>query len=328
MIKVSSPVAYGSGAYIAHKSLESGLCDYKVYPYNPYWALFPPAIRCFGDRSADIIHAPVDYAVFSRVKDKPLVATFHGYVLDRYMHDYVSTLHNIHYRTDLKWFILQALKKSDVITCVSKYLAGLIMEDLDYKGGIRIIYNGIDINKFKPTIIKKHHSDIKVLYCGGPGRRKGADLIPAILEKTHVNIKLVYTSGVKSDYRFIKHPKACWLGSVDYDFMPSLYNDVDVLLLPTVREGFGLAVAEAMACGLPVIATDCSSLPELIDNNKSGFLCTTGDVEMFAEKIKLLAQSPGLRQEMGEYNRQKVEQNFTLDRMAREYQLLFEEVLS
>ena len=56
-----------------------------------------------------------------------------------------------------------------------------------------------------------------------------------------------------------------------YDAMPALYRDVDMLLYPTVREGFGLSVAEAMASGLPVVATDCSSIPELMEDGKGGF---------------------------------------------------------
>ena len=98
--------------------------------------------------------------------------------------------------------------------------------------------------------------------------------------------------------------------------------------MPTVREGFGLAIAEAMACGLPVVASNCSAIPELIDDGKGGFLCPIGDVQAFADKINLLAESPRLRLQMGEYNRAKIEQKFTLARMVKKYQALFKEVLT
>ena len=97
--------------------------------------------------------------------------------------------------------------------------------------------------------------------------------------------------------------------------------------MPTVREGFGLSIAEAMACGLPVVATNCSAIPELIDEGKGGFLCPPGDVAVFAEKLNILAGSPEMRREMGEYNRAKAEKQFTLGRMVREYDRLFNEVL-
>jgi glycosyltransferase involved in cell wall biosynthesis len=83
-----------------------------------------------------------------------------------------------------------------------------------------------------------------------------------------------------------------------------------------------------MACGLPVVANNCSSLPEQIDNGKGGFLCPVGDVKALAEKINILAESPELRREMGEYNRIKVEEMFSLEKMAKGYRKLFEEVLT
>ena len=58
--------------------------------------------------------------------------------------------------------------------------------------------------------------------------------------------------------------------------MPERYGSMDILLMPSVREGFGLSIAEAMACGLPVVATNCSAIPELIDDGKGGFLCPPG----------------------------------------------------
>jgi len=99
------------------------------------------------------------------------------------------------------------------------------------------------------------------------------------------------------------------------------------LLQKNNRIFYTQVVAEAMACGLPVVASNCSAIPELIDEGKGGFLCPVGDVKAFAEKINLLADSPKLRREMGEYNRAKVEKMFTLDRMIKEYQDLFQEVL-
>ncbi len=77
-----------------------------------------------------------------------------------------------------------------------------------------------------------------------------------------------------------------------------------------------------------MVATNCSSLPELVDEGKGGFLCGLGDVNEFAAKINLLAENEGLRREMGAYNRVKVEEMFTLNRMVFEYKELFEGLLA
>jgi glycosyltransferase involved in cell wall biosynthesis len=169
--------------------------------------------------------------------------------------------------------------------------------------------------------------EIRVFFSGNLIRRKGSHWLPTIAQQLQKNIRIFYTQGLRTRNNLSTHSKLQPMGSVPFHEIHKLYQEMDILLMPTVREGFGLAVAEAMACGLPVVASDCSAIPELIDHGKGGFLCPVGDVNAFAEKINLLADSPKLRREMGEYNRAKIEKMFTLDRMVKEYQELFDEVL-
>jgi len=325
-------MATGNGAYVVHKTLESRLADYKVVPYNPYRTLFPPLLIPLGRFShAGLIHTTPDYAVFHARKDIPMILTFHNYVLDRFMRDYSSAPQNIHYQTDLKIFTKLAVAKADVITAVSRFTADLVKKEMQLTDDrIRVIYNGIDLEFFKPenNRKKKQAKKINVLFSGNLTRRKGAHWLISIADKLNRNITINYTSGLQAFRNVATHPQLNCLGSVPYRAMPALYQDADILLFPTVREGFGLAAAEAMACGLPIVATDCSALPELIDHGKGGFLCPLGDVDAFARNINLLAESPRLRREMGEYNRAKVEKMFKLDRMIRQYRKLFGEVLS
>lgn len=326
MINISSPVPAGSGAIIAHRSLEEGLDNYKVYPYNPHWALVPPVLRLFGDRNADIIHVPVDYAVFARTGNTPLVSTFHGFVLDEYIRKYSSFLQNIHYRTDLKWFISRALETSSVITCVSNYLADLVRQNLGYRGDIRVIHNGVDVSKFYPHKNRRYSNEFRVLYCGGSRKKKGAHLVPQIMNRTYDHIKFYCVPDLPEALNTVNQYRVQSMGRVAYKDMPALYNQMDLLLLPSVREGFGLVAAEAMACGLPVIASDCSALPELI-KTEGGYLCPVDDVDTFAKKINLLADSRQSRTEMGEYNRHRIVSQFTQERMVRDYKELFESLI-
>lgn len=327
--RIISPLATGNGAYIVHSNLQKHIEGYTVCPFNPYLTLFPLSLFPIGRKTkADIIHTTPDYALFHKKRNVPLIVTFHNYTLDQYMRLYSSWFQNFHYQTDLKWFTKKAVRVADEITAVSKFTANLAKNDLGLDKNIRVIYNGVDESLFKPirkTELPKNK--IKILFSGNLSSRKGVQWLLPILEKLNSNISIVYTSGLRGTKGLVQHPRLKNVGRVEYKDMPQLYQSMDILLFPTVREGFGLAAAEAMSCGLPVVATNCSSLPELIDHGKGGFLCGLGDVDDFAKKINKLAENSQLRKEMGGYNREKVERMFTLKRMVSEYQNLFDEVI-
>ena len=328
--RIVSPMATGNGAFVAHCLLESHLEEYKVVDYHPYLTLFPFLLPASAStKGADLIHTTPDYARFFYRESIPMVITFQNYVLDSWMRSYSSLAQKIHYVTDLRLWTRMALKKAHLVTAVSNFTAQLVKQDLNISCPVKVIYNGVDINHFTPTTpSKQFHKEVRVLFSGNLTRRKGAQWLPSIAKKLKENVQIFYTHGLQTKNIFKPMPNLESIGSVPFDKMPNRYRQMDLLLMPTVREGFSLSVLEAMACGLPVVASNCSSLPEQIDHGIGGFLCPVGDIEAFAEKINLLADSPKLRHEMGEYNRSKVEKMFTIDRMVKEYQELFEEALS
>ena len=319
----------GSGAYIVHSLLDKHIPEYRLIGYNPYWSLFPLSLPLtVPTKGADLIHTASDYARFFYRKSIPLVITFHNYVLDRWMKPYCSVAQKIHYATDLRLFTRLTLQKAHIITAVSHFTAEIVKQDLNISRPIKVIYNGVDVNQFTPAYPSRPGSnDFRVFFSGNLNMRKGAHWLPSIVRRLKKNTRIYYTQGLGSQINLPVNAGLQSIGSVPFKDMANRYRQMDLLVMPSVREGFGLAVAEAMACGLPVVASNCSAIPELIDNGKGGFLCPVGDVKSFAEKINLLAESPKLRREMGEYNRWKVEKYFTIDRMVKEYQDLFEEVL-
>lgn len=328
-MRVASAVAAGSGAHVIHSLLQEHIPAYTLYSYNAYRSLFPPLIYplCRSSK-ADLIHTVADYGIFSHDKNVPLVSTFHSYFFDKEMRAYSSPLQNIHYATDLKWFVQLLLAKAKKVTAVSHFIADKVSGEMNYEADIRVIHNGVDTDKFFPLKKNENKKHIKVLFVGNLTRRKGADLLPAIAAGLKPGVHIQYTAGFRRKTLFEDRDNLTNLGRINYGAMPSLYQSADILLFPTVREGFGLAAAEAMASGLPVVSSDCSSLPELVDEGKGGFLCPVGNVKLLAEKINILAESSKLRREMGEYNRDKIERCFTLKKMIRAYQNLFEESLS
>lgn len=329
MARIVSPIPYGCGVYALHKTIAEHFPDYIVRGYNPYFE-FTPFLFPFliSTKDADLIHTTPDYGLFFHKNPVPLVLTVHHYMCDGAMDIYSSLWQKIHYRTDLKWFFKKSISLATAITAVSRYSADHIKKELGITKEIRIIYNGIDSAFYKPDREKKNTSaNIRVLFSGNHSRRKGFHWLPQIAARLAPGIFIYCTGGLRKTKNIQWAHNLHSLGNIASEDMPTIYNQYDMLLSPAVREGFGLAIAEAMACGLPVVASNCSAIPELIDDGKGGFLCPVGDVDAFAEKINLLAASPALRTQMGAYNREKIETSFKLETMVDNYKKLFDEVL-
>ncbi|MBI2995062.1 MAG: glycosyltransferase family 4 protein [Gammaproteobacteria bacterium] len=326
---VHSPMPRGSGAFVVHESLQAGIPGYRLEPFDPRLALLPPLLRFVPRPPADLIHTCPDCAAcFSRA-NVPLIVTFHGYVLDAAMRNSSGPLRYLYYTTLLRRLTRVALEQARAVTGVSRFTAELVRRDMGWDGPIRVIYNGVDTEGFRPAASRAAHPGrVRVLYCGNLRAGKGVHLIPGILDALDPHVDFIYTAGLRTKGQRIPHPRAINAGSVAYQDMPALYNSADILLFPTLREGFGLVVAEAMACGLPVVASDCSSMPELVKAGEGGFLCTPSDVREFAARINLLAADPALRRRMGAFNRARAESLFRRERMLAEYRALFEEILS
>lgn len=327
-MKISSFCPSGSGAYIVHKTLEENIPEYNLKEYDPKFEFFPflfPLI--FNHNNTDIIHSTPEYACFVPKKKSKLVLTFHNYVLDTFMKPYSSFYQRVHYKTDLKFFIKKSLEKADAVTSVSKFTAEILKKDFGYKGAVKIIYNGINTEMFKPDYKRKDNEKIKVLFSGNLTKRKGANFLVDIAKRLHKNITIFYTSGLRSRDSLPRLKNLRPIGRFTYAQMPDLYRSMDILLMPTVREGFGLAMAEAMACGLPVVVSNCSSIPEIAVDEKSGFLVDNFNIQSFSDSINTLAESYVLRKEIAKYNRMIITSKFNHIKMINSYNNFFKTIL-
>lgn len=106
----------------------------------------------------------------------------------------------------------------------------------------------------------------------------------------------------------------------------SILDHIDVLVLPSRCEGFGYALAEAMAVGKPVVATDVSSIPEIVADGRSGLLVPPCDSRALGEAIVKVLSGPECAQRMGEEGHRIVRKRFSIDRMLDELKMLFQEV--
>lgn len=98
----------------------------------------------------------------------------------------------------------------------------------------------------------------------------------------------------------------------------SFYRNLTLLVMPSLAEGFGLAAAEASSCGVPVIATDTSSLPEIVGHLDTGLLVPPREPDSLAASIKRLLDEPDLGRRLGKAGREKIRTRFTRTRTLRQ----------
>ncbi len=105
------------------------------------------------------------------------------------------------------------------------------------------------------------------------------------------------------------------------------YSQGSVFCLPSIEDGFGMVLGQALACGLPIICTENTGGPDLIENGKEGFIIPIRDVEKLKEKILILYKNPDLLKSMSEgaiRKAQKATWNEYGDRMINLYENLVE----
>ena len=107
------------------------------------------------------------------------------------------------------------------------------------------------------------------------------------------------------------------------DRIPELLACMDAFVLPSLREGMSNTVLEAMASGLPVLATRVGGNPELVEEGRTGWLFAPGDVLDLADRLQTLASDEALRRSLGDRGRERAATAFGLDRMFREYRDLY-----
>ena len=299
-------------------------CTTMYYP--TYYGLFPQLARLKWATTPvfDILHCNT-WNGFAFKDARPMVVTEHLVIHDPILKPYKSpaqkAYHKLIYRYENR-----TLKVADRVVCVSNHTKTMLEQIFGYSDA-QVIHNGVDHEFFRPRYINRERYLTKLdieedktvlLFVGNPTLRKGADLLPDIMKKLGDDYILVMTSGLRGDVkRYGKNIR--YAGKVNPDQLVNLYNFCDMFLFPTRSEGLALTVLEAMACGKPIITTDCASMPEVIRDGHNGFLCEMNNVEDYIEKIRYLAQNKHLQANMGAQNREKISSTFNLKIMTGNY---------
>jgi glycosyltransferase involved in cell wall biosynthesis len=199
-------------------------------------------------------------------------------------------------------------------------------------GGIKY---GIKLDAFQNAVPADSlpGSGVRVLMVSRLAEGKGFDVLFDAVERINAEALSVFIAGdgplfneLQSEIRSRGIDDCVFL--LGYrDDIPRVMVSSDMLVLPSYREGTPLVILEAMAAGLPVIATDIAGIPEQIENGANGFLIPPGDADALATQIERLLSSPGLREQFGAAGRRRSSQ-FSRDRMIEDYSSLYRELLS
>jgi len=314
----------GSDAYTYRlaKALEKRNIPCEITKIAGKYELFPRlASRKIKQRGNVIIHAN-SWNGFAFKRDAiPLVVTAHHNVFDEQYKPCKGLLQSTYHDLFIKGYERRSIRAADRVIAVSDYTCQSYRKDYpESRSKILPIYNWLDEEVFRmERSIWNKGSGFILLFVGNNDKRKGFDLLPAILERLDDGFELWYTSGGRHKERAIQDVRARCLGRLSDTALVEAYNQADALLFPSRFEGFGYTVLEAMACGLPVITTNGSSLTELVEHNITGLLCNVNDVSGYAEACNALRDSPGLCKKLALAAHDCVIDRFSAGKMIDKY---------
>lgn len=190
---------------------------------------------------------------------------------------------------------------------------------------VSLVDNGVDASRYVST--EPAHRPPRVLYVGLLTPRKGVlDLIEAsrILGDDGIEHELWLLGGTPDEGPAAAVPvlsaadgRATLLGTRPPDEMPAAYASADVFCLPSWWEAMPLSVLEAMAGGLPVVATDVGDVARAVEHGTTGYVVPLRSPDLLAAALKSLLIDPELRRRMGAAARSRVEESFSSAVTAR-----------
>ncbi len=268
---------------------------------------------------------------------KPFIVTQHNTFID-----YKSWLNTLEHLNDLT-IGKSVLKHADRILTVSKETMKYVLRLGADKAKTSVMYNGVDTNCFHP--VKKGESRKKL---GLPKKRKiifsvrrlvYKNGIDTLIESAHLvarnNPDILFVVAGKGPSRKLieEHIKELGIednikltGFVPDELLPVYYNAADYFVLPSASgEGLPLVLFEAMACGLPVIATTVGGTPEIISHMKNGVLVPPRNPEAMAVALSKLLAEEKLGPTIGEEAKKNVENRFTWEENLRQLKEVYNE---
>jgi len=304
--------------------------------YGNDWSLIPKLVKLMKDRSPDIVHTrnwgTVDGIIAAKISGvSTVIHGEHGWNVDD------PTGRNTKRRIARKLLSCMVNRFVAVSEDINKWMINSIGIE---RSRINKVVNGVDTNKFCPQnkenarrALGASKSDFIIGTVGRLDPIKNQHLLLhafARLNNARKNLRIVLIGDGPERHRLesIKDTLPCrdrieFFGERDdvHKILPIL----DVFVLPSANEGISNTILEAMATGLPVIATNVGGNPELVQHGQTGLLIPPGDQDAIVGALNLyIDQNPRMRKEHGENARERAVRDFSLDRMVKQYEALYE----
>ena len=234
-----------------------------------------------------------------------------------------------------------SIQHSDVVTAPSEFLRKATAVNFGITDPIAVIPNFVDEQGFRPAdtrdrtlllrLFDRAPADARVIVHNSNFRplKRTSDAVRVLSEVRHAGVPALLVFVGDGPDRSAAEALARELGLGDcvrflgnqLNFVPVLQH-ADVFLMPSELESFGLAALEALACGLPVVATNQGGIPEVITDGEDGILCAVGDVPAMADAVVRLLRDPALHERFARAARKTVELRFRREPLVDRYEAL------
>jgi glycosyltransferase involved in cell wall biosynthesis len=205
---------------------------------------------------------------------------------------------------------------------------------------VQVVLSPVRIRCGQPRPLRRH-ARLQVAFVGRLTEEKGCfDLAAATAaaRSAGVDVQVTYAGEERQNGDLALLERECarlgicdvvkFLGHLPVAELRCLYLDVDVVCLPSYREGLPLVVLEAMAMGLPVIASSVGAVPDVVVDGVTGLLVRPGDVEALRSALCFLAADPGRAAALGEAGRSYVAESASVAAIAGRWREVYREVAS
>jgi glycosyltransferase involved in cell wall biosynthesis len=231
--------------------------------------------------------------------------------------EFASTFDTFALNADDVRYHVSEVNEADALIVASSFARESLLENGVDPERIHVVPYGVDTERFHPPAVDSAlqsgpGGSLRILFVGRVGQRKGIGyLLRAVAElrrTREVTLRVVGNLwGEQEPYRPFSEDYLHLPRQPD-SIYPQVYREADVFVLPSLIEGFGLVILEAMASGLPVIVTPNTGGRDIVTDGVEGFIVPIRDTSALKERLVFLQDNPDARRQMGMAARVKAEQ--------------------